>query len=157
MLPSRKSLHRKLEDAAMLNFKYVAESIEKTKEAGGTVTTGWDDTVKAAGFRLHDVKSGRVTCITTEVDTEGNEKRVRQSLTTGFLPNISHSGEDSAVAVRSSISQMAVLCGVQFEEMIQFVDFFMNDRAGDSDVMLDQLGVGEDQRPCYPLYTKCNG
>ena len=45
---------------------------------------------------------------------------------------------------------MAVLCGVQFEEMIQFVDFFMNDRAGDSDVMLDQLGVGEDQR------LKCN-
>ena len=150
VLPSRKSVHRKLEDAAMMNFKYVAESIEKTKEAGGTVTSGWDDTVKSAGHRLHDVKSGRITCVTKEVDKDGNEKRVRQSMTTGFLPNISHSGQDSAVAVRSSISQMAVLCKVQFEEMIDFIDFFMNDRAGDSDTMLDELGVSEDQR------LKCN-
>ena len=150
VLPSRKSVHRKLEDAAMMNFKFVAESIEKTKAVGGTVTSGWDDTEKSAGHRLHDVKSGRVTCVTNEVDSEGNEKRVRQSMTTGFLPNISHSGQDSAVAVRSSISQMAVLCNVQFEEMIDFVDFFMNDRAGDSDKMLDELGVANDQR------LKCN-
>ena len=60
-----------------------------------------------------------------EVDIEGNEKRVRQSLTTGFLPNISHSGQDSAVAVKSSVSQMAVLCGVQYEEMVDFIDFFL--------------------------------
>ena len=150
VLPSRKCIHRKLEDAAMLNFKHVAESIEKTKEAGGTVTAGWDDTVKASGHRLHDVKSGRVTCVTTEMDKDGNQKRVRQSLTTGFLPNISHSGEDSAVAVRSSISQMAVLCNVQFEDMADFFDFFMNDRAGDGDKMLDELGVPEEQR------LKCN-
>ena len=64
VLPSRKSMQRKLDDAAMLNFKYVAEVIEKTNESGGTVTSGWDDTVKAAGHRLHDVKSGRVTCTT---------------------------------------------------------------------------------------------
>ena len=81
VLPSRKCIHNKLEDAAMLNFKYVAETIEKTKEEGGTVTAGWDDTVKAAGHRLHDVKSGRVTCVTTEADEEGNEKRTRTSLT----------------------------------------------------------------------------
>ena len=42
---------------------------------------------------------------------------------------------------------MAVLCDVQPEEMI---DFFMNDRSGDRDVMLDHLGVREDQR------LKCN-
>ena len=150
VLPSRKSMQRKLDDAAMLNFKFVAEVIEKTNELGGTVTSGWDDTVKAAGHRLHDVKSGRVTCTTKNVDIEGNEKRVRQSLTTGFLPNISHSGLDSATAVRSSISQLAVLCDVQYEEMIDFIDFFMNDRAGDSDVMLDQLGIEETKR------LKCN-
>ena len=45
---------------------------------------------------------------------------------------------------------MAVLCGVQYEEMIDFVDFFMNDRAADSDTMLDNLGVSEEQR------LKCN-
>ena len=150
VLPSRKCIHRKLEDAAFLNFKFVAETIEKTHEAGGTVTAGWDDTVKAAGHRLHDVKSGRITCVTNEIDSEGNEKKIRHSLTTGFLPNISHSGQDSAVAVRSAISQMAVLCSVQYEEMTDFIDFYMNDRAGDSDTMLDELGVEEDRR------LKCN-
>ena len=150
VLPSRKSLQRKLEDAAMMNFRYVAESIEKAKEAGGTVTFGRDDTVKASGFRVHDVKTGRVTCVTKEVDSEGNEKRSRQTLTTGFLPNISHSGDHSAIAVRSSISQMAVLCDVQYEDMFNFLDFFMNDRAGDSDTMLDELGVSAECR------LKCN-
>lgn len=150
VLPSRKCLHKKLEDAAMLNFQHVAETVAKTQEEGGTVTLGWDDTVKASGHRVHDVKSGRVTCVTTKVDEEGKEKRVRQSLTTGFLPNISHSGSDSATAVRSSISQMAVLCSVQYEEMADFIDFWMNDRAGDGDKMLDELGVSEEHR------LKCN-
>ena len=150
VLPSRRCLNRKLEDAALLNFKFVAESIERTHEVGGTVTSGWDDTVKAAGHRLHDVKSGRVTCVTKDIDTEGKEKKVRQSFTTGFLPNISHSGADSAVAVRSCISQMAVLCNVQFEDMTDFIDFYMNDRAADSDAMLDELGVSEEKR------LKCN-
>jgi hypothetical protein len=104
VLPSRKCIHKKLEDAAFMNFKFVADSIEKTHEVGGTVTSGWDDTVKAAGHRLHDVKSGRITCVTKEIDSEGNEQKVRQSFTTGFLPNISHSGKDSAVAVRSAIN-----------------------------------------------------
>ena len=45
---------------------------------------------------------------------------------------------------------MAVLCQVQFEEMFDFINFFMNDRAGDSDTMLDSLGVPEEQR------LKCN-
>ena len=150
VLPSRTCLRKKLEDAALMNFKFVAETIEKTHVAGGTVTSGWDDTVKAAGHRLHDVKSGRITCVTTKVDDEGNEKKVRQSFTTGFLPNISHTGQDSAVAVQSAISQMAVLCNVKFEEMTDFIDFYMNDRAGDSDTMLDELDVSEEKR------LKCN-
>ena len=47
VLPSRKSLHQRLEDASLMSFKYIAESIQKTHGAGGTVTMGTDDTVKA--------------------------------------------------------------------------------------------------------------
>ena len=84
------------------------------------------------------------------MDKTGSAVKVRQSLTTGFLPNISHKGTDSAIAVKSAISQLAVLCKVQYEEMTDFIDFFMGDRAGDGDVMLDELGVAEEVR------LKCN-
>ena len=101
VLPSRRILRNKLEDASLLNFKYVAETIMNTSTAGGTVTSGWDDTVKASGHRLHDVKSGRVTCVTPVVDDKGQTKKLRQSFTTGFSSNISHKGEDAAVCVKS--------------------------------------------------------
>ena len=114
------------------------------------MTSGWDDTLKASGHRLHDTKTGRITCVNKEEDIEGKCKKQRKSFTTGFVPNISHKGEDAAVSVRSVLGQMAVLCNVQFEEMFDFLDFFINDRAGDSDTMLDNLGVGEEQR------LKCN-
>lgn len=150
VLPSRKTMRRKLEDASLMNFKYVAETIQRTNMSGGTVTSGWDDTLKASGHRLHDAKSGRITCVTSGVDSEGNTKKHRQSFTTGFTSNISHKGEDAAISVKSVVGQMAVLCQVQFEEMFDFINFFMNDRAGDSDTMLDSLGVPEEQR------LKCN-
>ena len=150
LLPSRKSLHHRLEDASLMSFKYVAETIQKTNAAGGTVTAGTDDTVKASGHRVHDAKTGRITCVNETTDEDGRTKRVRQTFTTGFTPNISHSGEDSATSVRSVIGQMAVLCSVQYEEMQDFIDFFMTDRAGDADTMLDHLGVSEWQR------LKCN-
>ena len=109
VLPSRRTLRQKLEDASLLNFKYVAESIQNTSRAGGTVTSGWDDTIKASGHRLHDARSGRVTCVTPVVDNEGKTKKYRQSFTTGFTSNISHKGEDVAVSVKSVKGQMAVL------------------------------------------------
>ena len=146
VLPSRKALRKKLEDAALLNFKHVAQTIQSTSIRGGTVTAGWDDTIKSAGHRVHDAKTGRVTCTRSEVDEQGNVKKVRQSFTTGFTSNISHKGEDSAVSVQSVLAQMAVLCNVKFEEMFDFLDFFMNDRAGDSDTMLDSLSVSSDKR-----------
>ena len=150
VLPTRKCLRQRLEDASLMSFKYVAESIRETHEKGGTVTFGTDDTVKASGHRVHDCKTGRVTCVVDRAQPDGTTKKVRQSFTTGFTANISHSGEHSAVSVRSVIGQMAVLCNVQYEEMHDFLDFFITDRAGDADVMLDSLGVSEWQR------LKCN-
>ena len=68
VLPSRCTMRKKLEDASLLNFQYLAETIQKTHSSGGTVTAGWDDTTKASGHRVHDAKSGRITCVTSTVD-----------------------------------------------------------------------------------------
>ena len=153
VLPSRKTLRKRLEDASLLNFQFAAKAIQEANDEGGTVTFGVDDTVKASGFRVHDVKTGRITIVNKKGDLNDDDKsnKPRQTFTTGFLPNISHSGQHSAVNVRTWISQMVVLCEVQYEEMFDFFNFFMNDRASDSDAMLDELGVETEKR------LKCNG
>ena len=62
------------------------------------------------------MKTGRITCTTTEELSEGKTKKHRQSFSTGFTANISHSGDDSAVAVRSVLDidsadpKDAILC-----------------------------------------------
>ena len=158
VLPSRKTIRKRLEDASLLNFQYAAKAIQDANTAGGTVTLGVDDTIKASGFRVHDVKTGRITIVENKAkkdDLENDDGSVstktRQTFSTGFLPNISHSGQHSAMNVRTWVSQMAVLCEVQYEEMFDFFNFFMNDRASDSDAMLDELGVETEKR------LKCNG
>ena len=45
---------------------------------------------------------------------------------------------------------MSVLTNNTYHEILAMVDFFMTDRAGDSDVMLDELGVADKKR------LKCN-
>ena len=66
-----------MESEYLLNLKYVASIL---------IMTGFDDTTKAAGHRLLDSKALNIT-----VDGEGKQ---RKSYTTGFHPNLSHSGED---------------------------------------------------------------
>ena len=101
VLPSRKTLHQRLEDASLMSFKFVAESVQKTHAIGGTVTVCTDNTIKASGHRVHDCKTGRITCFTDQLQPDGSTKRLRQRFTTGFSANISHSGEHTAVSVRS--------------------------------------------------------
>ena len=121
----------------------------------GTVTLGVDDTGKAIGFSVHVVKTGRITIVDNKDDTGKNDDcgltRTRQTSSTGFLPNISHSGQHSTLSVRTWMSQMAVLCEVKYEETFDFFNFFMKDRASDSDAMLDELGVETEKR------LECNG
>ena len=151
VLPSRKSLRSKLQDASLLSFRYVAEAVQAAQVAGGTVTLGVDDTIKASGFHVHDVKTGRVTIVESREHVDGDDtEKSRTTFSTGFLPNISHTGKHSAMSVKTWMSQMAVLCDVQYEEMFDFFHFFMNDRASDSDAMLDELGVETEKR------LKCN-
>ena len=115
VLPSRKSLRSKLQDASLLSFRYVAEAVQAAQVAGGTVTLGVDDTIKASGFHVHDVKTGRVTIVESREHVDGDDtEKSRTTFSTGFLPNISHTGKHSAMSVKTWMSQMAVLCDVQY-------------------------------------------
>ena len=113
----------------------MAESMVEAKDEGKTVTYGVDDTVKAAGNKRHDVKTMHVTII------DGEKKR--ETFTSGFYPNASHAGQAAAETVSLNIAKMFILTNNTYREMFEMIDYFMTDRAGDSDVMLDALGVNE--------------
>jgi hypothetical protein len=83
VMPSRVSVARYLEDASMLNLKNLAETLME-KDTDTVVTCGIDDTKKAAGHKVHDVK--------TDCITFGRADGTTQSYTTGFLENASRSG-----------------------------------------------------------------
>ena len=130
-LPDRSTVAAYLSDFALLSFTDMAERMVEAKKENKSITYGVDDTVKAAGFRRHDVKNMHITIL--------DEKKNRETYTSGFYPNASHTGKDAAETVKHDIAKMAVL-----------VDFFMTDRNGSSDVMLDEL----DASPSRSL--KCN-
>ena len=106
------------------------------------MTYGVDDTVKAAGHRKHDVKTTHITII--------DEHKDRETFSSGFYPNASHAGESAAETIKLDIAKMAVLTNNAYKDMFNLIDFFMTDRAGDSNVMLDTLEVDEKKR------LKCN-
>ena len=93
------------------------------------MTLGWDDTKKKAGHHLHDIKAGHITII------EADKKRANYS--TGLYPNISHSGKDSSETIDMVMDSMAVLTDVDKSELYSYIDFWINDRAGDNIIMLD--------------------
>ena len=53
-----------------------------------TVTVSIDNTTKAAGHRLYDIKTDHIT-----IKSKSENK---QFLTTGFIENVSHKGKDGA-------------------------------------------------------------
>ena len=97
------------------------------------VTLGWDDTVKKAGHHCHDMKAGHVTIVGTD--------KVHSTYSTGLYENLSHSGNDSAETVEMVKGNMTALTGISRNEFFSFIDFWINDRAGDNILMLDELGV----------------
>ena len=60
-------------------------------------------------------------------------------------PTRPHSGEESAKTIQYDIAKLAVLTGNTYDSMIDMVDFFMTDRAGDNDCMLDELQVEREE------------
>ena len=146
VLPSRRTVAQYVKDSALLNFKYVADHIIAGKaEGNSTVTFGSDDTKKAAGHKTMDVKTGHITMVKTD-----GESSTRETFSTGYLENISHSGSDNAAGVQSWLTQMSILTNVPYKELINMFDFWMNDRAGDSDASLDELEISSEKR------LKCN-
>ena len=111
----------------------MGECLIAPKQGGGTVATlGIDDTTKAAGHQTMDVKTGHLTLVNV-----GDTGYTRQTFSTGYLENISHSGSDSASGVQSWLSQISILTDVPYQELIKMFDFWITDRAGDSDTCLD--------------------
>ena len=81
----------------------------------------------------------------------------RETYTTAFTSNLSHSGQDQATTLRHSLKVLSVLagdeCGETFDvdDIIENIDFWMSDRSADGSVLLDDLGVEQEKR------LKCNG
>ena len=142
VLPHRSTVASKVEDFALLSFLDMAESIENAKSKNQVVTYGTDDTTKAAGHKKFDMKTTHITLI--------DEDRKRETFTSGFYENVSHKGVDSASTVRHDIAKMAILTDNTYDDMLQLMDFFMTDRAGDADTMLDELDIDDEKR------LKCN-
>ena len=140
VFPSRRSLNRYLQDASYMNLRMVADILLNKDDK--VVTVGVDDTVKAAGRRLLDVKTDHITV--------GRPNQARQVLTTGYSENISHSGVDAAKAYTVKLKCMAALADSTVEDIIESIDFWMCDRAGDCAAMLENLGIEEEKM------LKCN-
>ena len=146
VLPSRRTVAQYIKDSAIMNFKHIGDRIIKGKADGNTVLTfGSDDTKKAAGHKTMDVKTGHITMVSSD-----GVKNTRETFSTGYLENISHSGGDSAAGVEVWLTQMSILTDVPYQELLDMFDFWMNDRAGDSDASLDELGISPEKR------LKCN-
>ena len=142
VLPSRPAIAHAVDDFSLLSFADMAESISEAAESDKVVTYGTDDTKKAAGKKVFDMKTNHISII--------GEDHQRETFTSGFYENASHTGVISADTIRHDLAKMAVLTGNSYDDMLGFIDFFMTDRASDSTTMLDNLGVDESKR------LKCN-
>ena len=112
-LPTPQTIHKWIEDGAILSLWHVADEMKVTSEKSNTATTlGTDDTVKAQGFRRADVKTGNVTIIEQQAG-----KKVRSNYYLGYYPNISHSGADSAITVNTVLDMLALVSDSEPDEI----------------------------------------
>ena len=94
---------------------------------------------------MFDVKTDHITINSADMEKE--------TLTTGFTSNLSHSGSDQTLTVKHKLQTLAILSGedTKVQDIIDMIDFFMNDRSADCEIVLGDLGI-EDQN-----ILKCNG
>ncbi|ESP01695.1 hypothetical protein LOTGIDRAFT_172448 [Lottia gigantea] len=112
VMPSRKCLSKYLEDAHYLNLEMLAEYL--LNKADSVVTVGIDDATKAAG---HDMLHGDHITIAGPTQT-------RKTFTTGYVENISHSGQDSAPAYEFKLETLATLANTSVEDIKNNIDFW---------------------------------
>lgn len=124
-------------------LRMVADILLNKEES--VVTVGIDDTTKAAGRKkLYDVKTGHITVC--------GSNQPRETFTTGFSKNISHTRVDGARAYETKLKCLAALPNSSVDEMKESIDFWMSDRAGDCGTMFKELIVEEKNI----LLLKCN-
>lgn len=140
-LPSAVTLANYLRDAAIMVYKQIGSLfLEKSSDQCFTLCT--DDTVKNAGHRVFDTK--------TNILVVKKKGEARKSLSLGFLENKSHTGKDSADQIRKMFEMIACLHEISPDDLIQRIDFFMTDRAGDAKKMLEELEIEPTK------WLKCN-
>ena len=152
VFPSRETRRKYLKEAALLNLRFVADKIVHKKD-NQVVTWRFDDTKKSAGHRLYDVKTSNITV--------NGPNMKRQSYTTGFTENISHSGKDQAANLTKSLQILSVLASdnddlpVNVQDIMENIDFWMSDRSSDGSTALE-LQIGEEKRlKCCAHTTLC--
>ena len=77
IFPSKRCISMYLQDAYLLNMKHVGSYL--TNKGDNVITVGLDDTTKAAGHKIYDIKADHIT-------VHGLEGK--KFLTTGFVENI---------------------------------------------------------------------
>ncbi|ESP02454.1 hypothetical protein LOTGIDRAFT_172011 [Lottia gigantea] len=105
VMPSRRYLANYVQDASCLNLEMVARHL--LNKVDDVITVGLDDTTKAAGHRLFDIKTDSIT-----ITQASGEKRL---LTTGYLENASHAGKAGAEAYNFKLQCLAILAGSSFQ------------------------------------------
>ena len=130
IFPSKRCISMYLEDAYLLNLKRVANYL--TNKEDNVITVGLDDTTKAAGHKLFDIKADHIT-----VQGPSGKK----ILTTGFMENKSHSGEDGAEAYEEKLKILSILGDCTLDEMKNNIDFWMADRTGDNETFRESMGI----------------
>ena len=147
--PAAQTFKKWLCAAHIASLRYVGKTLE---DRGDDVvaTFGFDDTRKAAGHRVHDVKTSHITLRSTD------DPLYRQTFTLGLLANIKHTGKAGGESLRHSFKGLGVLCGTDQQEVQDLFDFFQSDRGPDADPTLDELGIDADRRlKCCPHMLLC--
>ena len=147
--PAAQTFKKWLCAAHIASLRHAGEAL---KDRGDDVvaTFGFDDTRKAAGFRVHDVKTSHISLRSVA------DPLYRQTFTLGLLANVKHTGTAGGESLRHSFKGLGVLCGEGQQEVQDLFDFFQSDRGPDADPALDELGIDADRRlKCCPHMLLC--
>jgi hypothetical protein len=95
-----------------MNLLMVAE--ELINKGDNVVTVGLDDTTKAAGHKLYDVKADHIT--------NSGPRMPRKTMTTGYTENVSHSAADGAASYELKLKCLAVLADCDIDDITSSID-----------------------------------
>ena len=127
---------RYVDDASLLNLKYVADKILNSQDS--TVTVGLYDTTNAAGHRLYDIKTDHITI--------KSKSENRQFLTTGFIANVSHTGKDGEDGYSFQLKCLSILANCEIKDLKANIDFWMSDRGSELEPLFEKLEIEESKR-----------